>query len=60
MIADVKPLGMKAEEFVVILKQNGIKANAFGEYRVRFVTHYGIEQDDINHTIDVISRLIKG
>lgn len=59
VIADVKPFGIKAEEFVLTLSQNGIKANAFGEYRVRFVTHYGIEQDDVNYTIDVISRLVK-
>lgn len=59
VIADVKPFGLKAEDFVITLAQNGIKANAFGEYRVRFVTHYGIEQNDIEYTIDVVSRLVK-
>lgn len=59
VICGVQPFGIKAEEFVTLLRQYGIKANAFGEYKVRFVTHYGIERDDIQHTIDVVSSLVK-
>ncbi len=48
-----------APAFVARLKEEGVKANAFGERRVRMVTHFGIERADIDYTIDVLARLKK-
>ncbi len=48
-----------APHFVARLKEEGVRANAFGERRVRMVTHFGIERVDIDYTIDVLARLKK-
>jgi len=51
---------MTAKEFVDKLKGNGIKANEFGEYKVRMVTHYDVTREDIDYAIDVTARIVKG
>jgi len=60
VIFDVTPTGMTAKEFVDKLKGNGIKANEFGEYKVRMVTHYDVTREDIDYAIDVTARIVKG
>ena len=60
VIFDTKPFGVKAESFVENLAALGIKGSDFGEYKVRLVTHNGIEKADISHAIQIISRLAKG
>lgn len=57
VIFDVAPLGLKAAEFIEKLNTTGVKANAFGEYRVRMVTHYGIERDDIDYVAGVLAKI---
>lgn len=59
VIFDVSPLGIKAAEFADKLRQNGLKANVFGEYKIRMVTHYGVTRDDIKFTIDKIAQIIR-
>ncbi|MDT8901034.1 GntG family PLP-dependent aldolase [Anaeroselena agilis] len=46
-----------APAFVAMLKDRGIKANAFGERRVRMVTHFGVDRADIDYTVDVLAKL---
>ncbi len=48
-----------APEFVARLKEEGVKANAFGDRRVRMVTHFGVERVDIDYTVDVLAKLKK-
>jgi threonine aldolase len=48
-----------APAFVARLAEHGVKANAFGERRVRMVTHFGIEKVDISYTVDVLAKLRK-
>lgn len=52
-------LGTDAPAFVKRLNAAGVKANAFGERRVRMVTHFGVERADIDYTVDVLARLKK-
>lgn len=59
-IFDTKPFGIKAEEFTEKMAGMGIKGNDFGEYKVRLVTHYGIEKADITYAVNIIKQLIKG
>ncbi len=38
------------------LRENGLLANNVDKYRVRLVTHYGLEKDDIKKAVDIISK----
>ncbi|WP_139181563.1 MULTISPECIES: hypothetical protein [Pelosinus] len=60
VIGDVSPFGITAKQAAASLGEQGIKVAVFGEYSIRFVTHHGIEKDDISHTASVIARIFKG
>lgn len=38
------------------LRESGLLANNVDKYRVRLVTHYGLEKDDIKKAVDIISK----
>lgn len=60
VIANVSPFGITAKQAAALLEEQGIKVAVFGEYSIRFVTHHGIEKEDINHTAGIIAKLVKG
>lgn len=60
VIFGIESLGINAGKMLQILSAYGIKANAFGEYTVRFVTHFGITRADVNQTIQALSQIVKG
>jgi len=53
-----KNLQIDAPELVKRLKEKGILAGSVGPYRLRLVTHYGIEDNDIDMTVEAISQTI--
>ncbi|HEY3421272.1 MAG TPA: GntG family PLP-dependent aldolase [Methanomassiliicoccales archaeon] len=59
VIADVSGTGMNAEEFVEKCRKNGILIFSFGPQSVRFVTHYGIESNDINETVLRLEAMLR-
>ena len=59
VIFDVSRTGLKAADFVARLKKAGVLAGAFGEYRVRMVTHHGISAAEIAKVVDVLQHLPK-
>jgi len=54
VVADVSPMGISAQEFTLRAKEKGVLVSVFGPRTVRFVTHYGIDEGDIE---EVIARL---
>ena len=55
----LSPLGMSAEEFVAALRERGVLCGgAYG--RVRMVTHYGINAEDVDEALDVIEAVARG
>ncbi len=52
VVADVSPKG--AEAYIERAAKKGVLLSEFGKYSVRFVTHRGITEDDVE---DVLSRL---
>jgi threonine aldolase len=60
VLFDVSSVGIHAQNMLASLREFGIKANAFGEYKIRFVTHYGITKPDIEYVINVLAKIIKG
>jgi len=59
VIFSVAGLKVYAPKLVAALGENGVKASAFGEQRVRLVTHFGIERADIDYTVDILAKLKK-
>jgi threonine aldolase len=50
---------MKPEKFVQQLDAAGIRVLPVGAGKVRAVTHYQITSEDIDQTLDVISKVMK-
>lgn len=54
VILSVKELGIDSVKFVQLLKERGVLASALERYKVRFVTHREIGEDDIKKISEVI------
>jgi threonine aldolase len=50
---------MPAAQLVERLAREGVLMGAAGEQRIRAVTHYGIEREDIEETLKVVERVIR-
>lgn len=50
---------MTPQEFVAALAQRGVKLNSIGGRYFRAVTHYGIEAEDIEAALQVISEVMQ-
>lgn len=58
VVAHVDPQVMSVQRFVARLLEKGIKINASGGNKVRFVTHKDVSKMDIEHTLTVINGLV--
>lgn len=47
----------QAEKISIKLKDEGVLANKFGEGRFRFVTHYGISDEDIDYALEKLKKV---
>ncbi|MFX1370928.1 MAG: threonine aldolase family protein [Promethearchaeota archaeon] len=52
------PENAPMEKLMDNLYENGIKVFSFN-FKIRFVTHYGINEDDIQFSIDIIEKVLK-
>jgi threonine aldolase len=52
------PLKISMEKLMAELSENGIKTFNFG-HRIRFVTHYGINHEDIKYCIERIEKILQ-
>ncbi|MEH7345688.1 low-specificity L-threonine aldolase [Bacillus sp. JJ1532] len=57
IMVDIDRLGMDSEEFIKHLRYQEILATSSGPYRIRFVTHRGITNDDVEKTIEVVKAI---
>ena len=58
VLLDTEPHGMTAASLAEKLLPYGVKASVFGEYALRFVTHHGIEDDDIEQAISAVRQFV--
>ena len=49
----------QAEKVSAMLKEQGILANKFGQGRFRMVTHYGINDENVNYTLEKLREIKK-
>ena len=47
-----------AEEFIDAVDEEGIRASAFGDYRVRFCTHWDVDEDDVEEAVAGVRRAV--
>lgn len=45
-------------QFLLRLKEHGIKVNGYGGNRVRFVTHFDVQEADIDYTLQCIAKIV--
>jgi len=57
VIVELDPQRLQVEPFVEALARECVLASGFGANRVRFVTHYGIDREDIDRALEVISSV---
>jgi threonine aldolase len=50
--------GRSAGEFVAAMKQHGILVGGFGPTSIRAVTHYGIDGNHIEHTLESVRTVM--
>ncbi|MFX1320856.1 MAG: threonine aldolase family protein [Promethearchaeota archaeon] len=51
------PLNIPMDKLMTNLSENGIKTFNFN-HRIRFVTHYGLNEDDIQYSIGIIEKIL--
>lgn len=56
VVADVSP--MTSDEFIALAEAQGVLALSFGKFQVRFVTHRGIEKEDIEEALSRFSKFM--
>lgn len=59
IIVDVSQLNIDSEQFVGQLWGEGILAGTFGKHLVRFVTHYDVNAEQIEQTLQSMNNLFK-
>ncbi len=59
VIANITKLRCSPDEFLHDLAKEGVLASNFGDGLIRFVTHLGIEDDDIERAIMVIYQVVQ-
>ncbi|MDH7508188.1 MAG: low-specificity L-threonine aldolase [Methanomassiliicoccales archaeon] len=57
VLLDVSSLNMRSTEFVLKAREKGLLVTDFGGTTVRFVTHYGITEEDIDVAIGIVESI---
>ncbi|MCG7844052.1 MAG: low specificity L-threonine aldolase [Methanomassiliicoccales archaeon] len=58
VLADITGTGMDVDYFVSRAGKIGVQVFEFGSTKARFVTHYGIDSEDVDDTIARLRRLL--
>ena len=58
VLADTSPLDMTAAAFLDTIEAEGVQATEFGEYTARFVTHWDVDEGDIDTAIDRVEAAV--
>jgi hypothetical protein len=54
----LKQHGVICKVLATGLLKNGVKVTSFGGKRLRMVTHYGIESEDVDTVLNVCNRML--
>lgn len=59
VVVDVSGTGMDSEAFTRLLREAGVLVSTFGRNLVRFVTHYGITEEDIHGVLSTVEDVLR-
>ncbi|MFW6384706.1 MAG: threonine aldolase family protein [Halodesulfurarchaeum sp.] len=59
VLADTTGAGRTAAEFCEAIEAAGVQATVFGEYTVRFVTHWDVDDGDVEEAIDRVTTVLE-
>lgn len=59
VVADVEGLKITSDVFVERLRAEGVASGTFGTTYVRFVTHYDVNEDQIQESIEAIAKVAR-
>lgn len=51
---------LSSRDFLMKLRERGVKVGVIGPREIRMVTHYGITREDILYTVDVVKEVMEG
>jgi threonine aldolase len=57
VVCSLRVPGWAPQAFIAALREQGVLIGSFGDHRLRLVTHYGIERDDIDQTLLAARRV---
>ncbi|MBM7579392.1 low-specificity L-threonine aldolase [Jeotgalibacillus terrae] len=60
ILMNLSDSGMETAVFLEQLRDNGIIAGGFGPGIVRFVTNNGVSEEDIDETLSVVEKIVRG
>ncbi|ADJ13600.1 threonine aldolase family protein [Halalkalicoccus jeotgali] len=58
VLVDCEGTGHTAEEFLAAVESTGVLGVAFGEYVVRFCTHWDVDDGDVEEAISAVDRAL--
>jgi threonine aldolase len=58
VFVDITSVGWTPQDWVDACTKSGFRTEVRNPKRVRLVTHYGIEQEDIQQFIDALSTIL--
>ncbi len=58
VLADTTPLDMTAAAFLDTIEAEGVQATEFGEYTARFVTHWDVDEGEIDTAIERVEAAL--
>lgn len=58
VIMNIENTKQSNEEFLERLKKEGVLAVSFGEGQIRLTTHYDVSEEDIDHAISALRRVV--
>ena len=58
VLADTTSLGMTAAAFLDTIEAEGVQATEFGEYTARFVTHWDVDEGDIDTAVERVEAAL--
>jgi len=59
VLIELQQFGMNSMEFISKIEKKGVKVSDYGPTTARMVTHSGIERDDVEYSLGVVSEIVE-
>jgi len=59
LVFDIAQSGMTTAQFSAELKSRGVLANGVNAREIRMVTHYDVDREQIERTLQIVQEILK-